>query len=176
MTTPQPSSHTPATAALALQTARIITLALTGSVVGFAIIVLAVLRAGKPLAPEAWGLSGMLTLLALLFAVMNIALSFVVPPQLTRTGLQRVTRDQARDPKPGWEGFPVEAPAVFPVFQSELIVRLALLEGAAFFAVIAHMMEGTLLPLLAALVLVILMLASFPTDERFRAWVESART
>ena len=56
--------------------------------------------------------------------------------------------------------------------QGTLIVRLALLESAAFFGCIAYLLEGQMFVLSEVLVAVFLMLASFPTFYRVRYWLE----
>jgi hypothetical protein len=52
-----------------------------------------------------------------------------------------------------------------------MIVGMAMLEGAAFFCLIAYIVEGNVLPLTAAGGLLFLMLFSFPTHDRVEEWV-----
>lgn len=64
------------------------------------------------------------------------------------------------------------APTSFGMYQTRLIVGLALLEGAAFFNVVAYLIEGHWWSFLVVTALLAWMLASFPTHGRLRQWVE----
>lgn len=59
------------------------------------------------------------------------------------------------------------------IYQTKMIVGLALLEGAAFFNLIAVFIEHRPWPLAIAGGLVIWMLARFPTANSVREWIES---
>jgi len=61
------------------------------------------------------------------------------------------------------------------LFQSQLIIGAALLEGAAFFAGIAYMLERSPLALATAIVLLIALAARFPTSGRVHAWFDRQR-
>ena len=58
-------------------------------------------------------------------------------------------------------------------YQTRHIVKLAILEGAAFFALVAGTVEHQLWTLAIAVALVIVMLAEFPTQTRLNHWTES---
>jgi hypothetical protein len=58
------------------------------------------------------------------------------------------------------------------LYVTRLIVGLAILEAAAFFNVIAYLLEGHWWSLLVVAGLVAWMIASFPTRTRLRQWVE----
>ena len=62
--------------------------------------------------------------------------------------------------------------SIMGVFQSAHIVGFALLEGAAFFALIAWMLESTQYAVGAAVILIALMVIRFPTASRISFWVE----
>jgi hypothetical protein len=103
-----------------------------------------------------------------------IVLSFVVPTLVERSTLEKVTRKNEAD-APGFEGWGADAPELLPAFMTGQIVRLAMLEGAAFLNLIAYMLEGKALSLAAAAVLVLLMIAAYPTEGRVRGWLERIR-
>ena len=57
-------------------------------------------------------------------------------------------------------------------FQIETIVTYAIYEGAGFFNLIVVILEGGLLPLAVAGVILLLMAARFPTRLKFVSWLE----
>jgi len=61
-------------------------------------------------------------------------------------------------------------------YQTALIVRSALVEGAAFFCLVAYMLEGQTLSLFAAGVLLAFLLRGIPTKSRVEDAVEFERT
>lgn len=70
---------------------------------------------------------------------------------------------------------PPDEASLYPVYQTRMIVGLALLEGAAFFNIIATIVEHNWWSLAVAGVLVFWMLAMFPTTTRVKHWVEAQR-
>lgn len=64
---------------------------------------------------------------------------------------------------------------LYQQYQARTIVGLALLEGAAFFNIIAAIVEHKWWSLAVAGALVFWMLAMFPTRTRIRHWVETQR-
>jgi hypothetical protein len=60
-------------------------------------------------------------------------------------------------------------------YQTVLIIRSALLEGAAFFALIAYMLERQTLSLVVAGGLLLILLSGFPTRSKLREAIESER-
>ncbi len=62
--------------------------------------------------------------------------------------------------------------AAFGLYQTRLIVGLGLLEGAAFFNLIAYLLEGHWWSYLVVAALLTWMLASFPTRDRLRRWID----
>jgi hypothetical protein len=157
-----------------VQTTRIINIALLMGVIIFLVIAFAVMRKGK-LAEDPWDVTSLMTLASLVFAAGNLAASFLVPPLLTRRNVAQVLEHDAGDEDPAWAGWGRAAKQLAPLFQTELIIRLALIEGAAFFCVIAFMLEGTLPALIAALVLVGVMVWQFPSESSLRAWFDRVR-
>jgi len=65
-----------------------------------------------------------------------------------------------------------DAAYLLSVFQQRMIVSAAMFEGCAFFATIAHLVEGAPLSLGMAVLLVLAVATHFPTESRAIAWVE----
>jgi len=61
---------------------------------------------------------------------------------------------------------------LLPQFQQQLIVRAAILEGAAFFASVAYLLTGNPVPACVAVALLVPMLVDFPTRTRVESWLE----
>lgn len=59
------------------------------------------------------------------------------------------------------------------LYQTRLIISMALCEGAAFFGLIVYMIEGHWGGLAIAAFLLIIMGTSFPTENKFREWVRT---
>ena len=104
------------------------------------------------------------------FAVMNIAAAWVVPASMDREMRKRILRSEGTpvntdDPQASWA----------MLYQSRLIVRCALLEGAAFFQPIAYLLAGHPISLVVLGILFLLLVLQFPTAERVRAWIDRQR-
>lgn len=143
-------SQGPNTPEQAVRVAQIITGALVMGVVLFAGIAVLVVGA---LDDPADGVivSGM----GAAFAVVAFAMHLVVPSMIAR---QARTYDTMR---------------LYGVYQQKTIIGLALLEGAAFFNIIALIIEHNWWSLAIAGGLVFWMLAMFPTRTRVDQWVET---
>lgn len=60
-------------------------------------------------------------------------------------------------------------------YQARLVVGLAMLEGAAFFDLIAYLLEGRWWTILAAGVLLLWMLTAYPTAGKLARWLDDRR-
>jgi di/tricarboxylate transporter len=119
-----------------------------------------------------------ITYLAVAVGFVNLALSFVIP----RMNADRTRRQIALEgPTAVTKGGPSEAKQVYPAsysaklaqnYQTQLIIGAALLEGGAFFAAIAYMLERSPLALATAIVLLATLAALFPTSDRVNAWLD----
>ena len=58
------------------------------------------------------------------------------------------------------------------IYQTQLIVGFALLEGAAFFNVVALMMEHCMISIALITLLLLVMAAKFPTRDKVSFWVQ----
>jgi hypothetical protein len=66
-----------------------------------------------------------------------------------------------------------DVPPLVAIFQTRTIIAAALLEGAAFFACIAYMLERQPIALAAVGVLLLLILSQMPTVGRVESWLET---
>jgi hypothetical protein len=142
------TAHTPEQA---VRVAQIITIALVMGVVLFGVVALLFVGA---LDDPADGviLSGM----GAGFAVLMFVMHLVIPAQIARQ--QAGTADESQ---------------LYGVYVTKTIVGLALLEGAAFFNLVALIVEHNWWSLAIAGGLVFWMLAMFPTRTRVDHWVET---
>ena len=62
------------------------------------------------------------------------------------------------------------------IYQTRTIIAAALLEGAAFFATVAYLIEHQSITLYVAIALAFLILAHIPTISRFESWLDSEST
>jgi len=119
-----------------------------------------------------------ITYLAVAVGLMNLVLAFVVPKmnadrarrQLAREGSTAIAKGDPSEPKQlypaGYTG------KLVPLYQTQLIIGAAILEGGAFFTAIAYMLERNPLALVAAVVLLGTLAALFPTSDRVNAWLD----
>jgi len=137
-------------------TAQIVAGALIGGTLVFAAIAF-VIGWGQPPGDETLGF------MAVGFSVIALIASFVATAV--------VTNQQLGSPRSG----AVSTLGLFAVYQTRVIVRAALLEGAAFFCCIAYLSTRVWWTLATALVLVAVMALFFPTRGRFDDWVRGQR-
>jgi hypothetical protein len=64
---------------------------------------------------------------------------------------------------------------LWAIYQTTLLIALALLEGSAFLLLVAYLIEGTVLCLVAGLLVAGGMACYFPTKEGINRWVETQR-
>jgi hypothetical protein len=120
-----------------------------------------------------------ITYLAVAVGILDLALSFIIP----RVSVARACRQIAGGKWPAARigSLPCDGKQIDPasdegkligLYQTQLITGAALLEGAAFFAAIAYMLERTPIALGVAGVLLGVLLARFPTGDRIRGWMD----
>jgi len=119
-----------------------------------------------------------ITYLAVASGLIVLVLSFVVP----KINIARTRRQIAlAGPIATTEGVPSEPKQLYPagytgklaqLYQTQLIIGAAMLEGAAFFATIAYMVERNPIALATAIVLLGALIARFPTSDRVNAWLD----
>jgi hypothetical protein len=107
----------------------------------------------------------LLTALAFGFGILNLLIYMVISRQVAASNRQRLARTQAGGDPGEWLG----------VYQSRLISLLAMLEGGTFFFLIAYLLEGLLISLAGAGVLLLGMLTHFPTRSGIENWIQKQR-
>jgi hypothetical protein len=120
----------------------------------------------------------LLTFIASSLGAVGLAMSFIVPGVFVNS----VRRQAARGDWPGaavgkavatGKDALADAPRrLLPLYQTQLIVGAAFLEGTAFLATIASMVERNPIALGTAIVLLGTLIARFPTADRINAWLE----
>jgi hypothetical protein len=111
------------------------------------------------------------TLTGLGFAGLQLILQAVIPGLVAT----RLRRQLAAG---NWPRLQMSAPVPMDdvgklcmLYQTRLIVGAALVEGAAFFLLIAYLLEGQIVALAAAAVMLALVLVRFPTQAGLESWL-----
>jgi hypothetical protein len=167
-----PEEKEPDPAAI-VRTAQIIAIAMPVGVTIFLAVTL-VLRRGKgTFAAEPWDVSppkNLISLLGLTMAAVVVILSFAIPQTMT-AGQRRI----AAKAKKSGSVSPHESFSFAMMYMTGMIIGMALLEGGAFFNGICFLLEGHAPNLIVAAVLVLLILARFPTLNGIETWTEDQR-
>ena len=115
----------------------------------------------------------MITYVAAVFAVVSLTTQAIIPKMVTQQGLRFLKAEIAES-----EGSGPDAQTVIRrllgIFTSKTIVGCALAEGAAFFAIVAYLIEGHLLAFGIAAVMLVSIVVRFPTQSSVRHWCENA--
>ncbi len=150
---------------------QIIVLAFAMGLLFFLAIVCVVRRGGMRGAFDAMPL---FTLIGLGLAVMMLVARAIVLQVLTtnaRRGILRGASAVGREKSSS--DLPDRAAAqLVAVYQTRMIVGLALLEGPGFLLLIVHMIERSPWSLAAAILIIFGIIAHFPTRERVAEWIE----
>jgi hypothetical protein len=152
-----------------VRTAQIIAAALVMGCSFFLLVGVFVRATGKNglLAANPWNVlppEGLISLIALFVSAGVLAASFVVPNAIATAARQAKGKTPPEDAALGrFDG----------IFLNQMIVGMALLEGGAFFNGIAFLLEGRIPNILAALVLIALIVAKFPTRAAMDSFAES---
>lgn len=116
--------------------------------------------------------------LAAALAFVALVASLVVPAMMASSARQKIIAGKPPVAGPAFPR-PLEDSTVGPlaaVYQTRLIIAAGILEGAAFFNLIAYMLEGQALSLVAAGVMLLAILSLFPTWSRLYDWIENQLT
>ncbi len=109
------------------------------------------------------GLGKPMTCVALVVAFGLLAVRIIVPGVITAQLLRQLAR---REPKePGWKD-------LFGVYQTTLIIKAAMLEGATFLLLVTHMLERSPWTLAVAVAFLMILLVHMPTRSRVDDWIE----
>jgi hypothetical protein len=162
--------------AIRVRLMQIITGAMIGGVLMFAVIIVGMVlqRGGGFVMPRGPEDLPIISIIALVVLAACLLARMVVSTTILRSSLRQIA---ASAPDVGAAGRSSEAlgmeqGALLAVRQSTLIVGNALVEGPAFFAGIAYFLEGQTFALIGVLIPVLAMLWQFPTRQGIRSWVD----
>jgi hypothetical protein len=144
-----------------VRTMQIICGALMMGVLSFAFVA-AMVRFGQADQPPA--AVPMIAYFAAGMAAMAILVRLIAGPLVVRAGLKQITTL-----RPIAELGKLD---LYGVYQTQMIVSCAVLEGAAFFNLIGVIIDGQLWSFGVVALLLVLMAISFPTYERVDAWAD----
>jgi hypothetical protein len=136
---------------------QIITLALIFGVVMFLVIAL-ITRMGNAPVAEATTLS----YVALAFFLGASGASFVAPNLIREAMVKRLVHSSQ----------PATVAQLAAVYQTALIVGLALLEGAGMFGIVVYLVEGHIWTLALPAIAMCLMAIRLPTESRLLDWLD----
>lgn len=143
---------------MSLTTMRIIVFALVMGITSFAVVALIIRESGQGQGNQA---PPLLTYLSLFFALMMVPLAFLIPSLMVKASRRQLQSGNPTNDETNLWG----------LYQTRLIVGAALLEGPAFFLLIAYLQEGHALTLLLAGIFALAILVKFPTQEGVDRWV-----
>jgi hypothetical protein len=150
-----------------LQVMRIITIALINGVLIFTGIAIYMRNSGSmqdaPAPP-----TPLITYFSIFFAAAMLLAQFVIPRLVEAT----VRKGIVRNPPPSGTTLPGDYSALSALYQTRLLIAEALLEGPAFFALIAYLVEGQWPALAVAVLLLLFLVSKFPTMTGLTAWLE----
>ena len=152
-----------------LLTMRIIAGALMMGVIIFGLIVAMQFNGnqpnpGQPQVPQR-GIPDLLTYIGAGMALLMILLRFTIPPLVARTLIRQIRRNEST-------GTRETLGRLLMAAQTKMIIEYAMLEGAAFFNLIAVMTEHSMISIGVVIVLLSLMLLNFPTMNKLVNWIE----
>ncbi|MEZ6115277.1 MAG: hypothetical protein R3C28_01690 [Pirellulaceae bacterium] len=120
---------------------------------------------------DPWGQAELLGYMGLAFAFVIIVLHLIVPSFVSATNIKQLDREAflalAADQ---------QDERLSVIYQTSKIIAGALLEGGAFFNLIAFLTEGGAINLLMAGVLLLNLILGFPTPKRIDHWLEDQKS
>jgi hypothetical protein len=157
--------------AQATLTMQIIVGAMAAGVIMFMIVTLVVSAGEEGEPPE----TPMLTYMSLAVAPAAILVALLFPGVLVRSQREAILSNTALQPEAGASPAADAQPTRMLLvggYQTALIIRTAILEGAAFFSLIAFMLEGQAWILIVTGVLLLFILSGLPTQSRVEDAIE----
>jgi hypothetical protein len=159
-------SNEPPNLSARILTMQIIASAITLGAIIFLTIVLIMRSTGQVVKAPA---TPLISYIALGFAALAVVAAVAVPRLLMATLVRGVARTSAPE-RPEEEFF-----GLCNVYQTGLIQRLAILEGAAFFQILAFLLEGQQACLIVTAILLAGLVLQFPYRSRVETWIEAQR-
>ncbi len=124
--------------------------------------ILLVTRGGQLL-----GQPNLLTMVGVGFGCLMVVMHFIIPGIMNRRQLKAAVASGVMQ-----KSEQEQVGHVIGVFRGQMIVRLALLEGAAFFNLTAMMIDHSEISICVIVLLMGLMLFRFPTRDKVSFWVQ----
>jgi hypothetical protein len=124
----------------------------------------------------AWAGSRVLTYLSIAVALL-VTVAYIIVPRLIADRMRQAIVDGKSDDwgivknMPNADKLGDLAP-IMMIYQTRMIVGIALLEGAAFFACIAYLFEHRRITIIIAAALLVGILSQLPSFARVEAWAE----
>jgi len=109
------------------------------------------------------GLDKPMTCAGLVVAFSILAARIILPGVITAHMLGQLARRESKEPD--WKD-------LFGVYQTTLIIKAAMLEGATFLLLVMYMLEHSPWTLALAVVFLLLLLMHMPTPSRVDDWIE----
>jgi hypothetical protein len=138
-----------------------------GVVIFLAIVLLVTPVGGAAIAAPGDSSLPVITYVAVALGLIDLVLSFVVPKINVARTRRQIALEKPKQLYPAGD-----TGKLAQLYQTQLITGAALLEGGAFFAAIAYMLERNPMALAATLVLLCDLVARFPTADRINAWLD----
>jgi hypothetical protein len=117
--------------------------------------------------------------LVIAFGSLAIVMSFILPRVVSANGRKAAVKRSLVPNTAGVPGKGAKLQAIeearvslLPQFNAQLIVGAAILEGATFFAAVTTLLIGGLIAPGIAIVLMIVLIARFPTEARAQLWLD----
>lgn len=145
-----------------IRTSQFIASALMMSVIMFGGIAVASRLGKPPVAPGGGNNNSMMLVMLIMVAVGDLVAWFIYRSIFDRNMAKKLADHPSDDFGPS---------ELLGAYQTRLIVSLAILNGVAFFALIAFIAEGRWESFGIAMFLLLLMAMSFPTENKFRGWI-----
>jgi hypothetical protein len=157
------SSLDPGNLTKRIQIMQIVAAALTIAATIFLIVVVVLQLTGHAPKPPK---TPTLTYVGIVFTFMVVVGFATLPQSIVAVGRKRIARNQ------GEEGANDKIISLCGLYQTSMLIGLALLEGAIFFQLLVFQIEGQQLNLLLAMLLLTGMVLQFPTRPRVESWIE----
>jgi hypothetical protein len=109
-----------------------------------------------------------ISLVAVVMAVTSVPLAFFVPGVIARGHVTQLAAGPKADRRE-------DVARLLAIRQTAMIVGMAVVEGVAFLACIAYLLEARVFVLAVVGVALGCLLAQFPTEGRVRAWLRAQR-
>ena len=162
---PSPANWTPTNNQSAAQIIRISQFVCAAMVTGVLVFMIVALLIGHGANPVAAGKSSIIPLFAVLVAVNNVVMLYLISGFVVKSMTKTMNAEQ----------FTERSPKLAGIFQVRMIIRVALLEGAAFFNLIEYLIDRQWWSVAVAGVLIAIMLMNFPTMNQFDGWADELR-